>query len=634
MSKGDSMTESFKDILRDENRIILFDGAMGTYLYQKGFFLNINFEQLNITNPDTIREVHEEYIKAGADVIKTNTFGANSFKLEKAGLLDQLADINRAGVKLARECAKKAQTFVAGSVGPIGKLVHPLGPITGTQARSIYEEQIEILIDAGVDIITLETFTDLRELQIAVETVKKISSDVPVIAHLSVTEDGTSILGATPDQLAELAYKLNIDAVGFNCSVGPHHMLKPIEHMKQYKDLVISVHPNAGVPRIIDDRSFYLTTPEYFTEYARRYLLNNVRIVGGCCGIHPEHIKQLKYIVKSVVLGIVAAEEKDQSEISVQGEHPGMEPVPASERSHFAKRLCRGDFVSSVEITPPKGCDPTKVIEAARYLKAHGVDAVNIPDGPRASARMGPQMLAIILEREVKMETIIHYCCRDRNVIGMQSDLLGVAAAGLRNILAITGDPPKLGHYPNATAVFDVDAIGLVRIINKLNHGLDLADNDISNTTKFFVGVGVNPVASNYELELARFFRKVESGADFAVTQPVFDPDRLNKFLDDIHDIDIPVLIGIWPLASYRNAEFLNSEIPEITIPDYILERMKKVTDKEAAKLEGVAIARETLFSLKSRIQGVQVSAPFGRADLAVKVLEGIITPDPEYHTE
>lgn len=625
------MSEAFRQMLSEKDRVILFDGAMGTYLYQKGFFINVNFEQLNLTNPDTIKEIHDEYISAGADIIKTNSFGANRYKLTNAGLQDQLIPINRAAVELARESAKKTDTVVAADVGPIGKLVEPLGQLTTDHAHTIFKEQCAILIEAGVDLITFETFTDLNELEIAVCAAREVKQDIPIIGHLSVTEEGTSILGATPEQLAELAYTLKLDAVGFNCSVGPHHMLKPIQKMEQYKDLIISVHPNAGSPRIIEDRSFYLTTPEYFTEYGRRYILNNVRIIGGCCGIHPEHIKKLKYIIKSTVLGISAVKEEEKTEATVESEPVGLEPVPVAQRSHFAQRLCAGDFVSSVEITPPRGCDPTKVIEAARLLKQHGVDAVNIPDGPRASARMGPQMLAVILEREIGMETIMHYCCRDRNVIGMQSDLLGAAAAGLKNILAITGDPPKLGHYPNATAVFDVDAIGLVKIINKLNHGLDLANNDIYNTTRYFIGVGVNPVATNYELELTRFYRKVEAGAEFAVTQPVFDIDRLHTFLDDIDDISIPIQVGIWPLASYRNAEFLNSEIPEISIPVHILERMKKITDKEEAKLEGVAIARETLDAIKERIHGVQVSAPFGRADLALKVLEGFITPDHDY---
>ena len=339
----------------------------------------------------------------------------------------------------------------------------------------------------------------------------------------------------------------------------------------------------------------------------------------------------MRNTVKSVAKGLVD-NDSNHGSISVEEtkvvEH---EPVPVEQRSHFARRLHEGYFVSSVEITPPRGSSPQKVIDSARFLKENGVDAINIPDGPRASARMGPQMLAVILEHRVGMETIMHYCCRDRNVIGMQSDLLGASAAGLNNILAITGDPPKLGHYPDATAVFDVDSIGLVKIINRLNHGLDLALNDIHVPTRYFIGVGVNPVATNYELEIDRFYKKIEAGAEFAVTQPVFDAERLMRFLDDVSDVNIPIIIGIWPLASYRNAEFLNTEIPEVTIPDYILERMRKVTDKEKAKLEGVAIARETLAQVKPYIQGAQVSAPFGRVDLALKVLKGFITPDPVY---
>ncbi len=623
------MDSSFLDLLKQPDRIIVFDGAMGTYLYQKGIFINVCYEQLNLTSPDMVQEIHEEYIRAGADVITTNTFGANRFKLQQSGIAHQLEDIINSGVAVAKKAAEKSKTFVAGDIGPIGKFIKPLGPINPSDAEAMFTEQIQLFVKNGVDLLVLETFSDIVELELAIKCAQKLT-DIPIVAHLTINEDGTTTLGATPDQLADLAYRTKIAAVGFNCSVGPHLILNGVEKLSKYRDLIISVQPNAGMPRMIENRNMYLTTPEYFSSYSKRYLLNHVRILGGCCGIHPEHIKNLKNTIKSVARGLVEqVETKEQ--VAVSDEPVGRTPIPIAERSHLSKRIQEGYFVSSVEITPPKGCNPQKVIDAARFLKENGVDAVNIPDGPRASARMSPQMLAVILEREVGMETIMHYCCRDRNVIGMQSDLLGAASAGLNNILAITGDPPKLGHYPNATAVFDVDAIGLSRIINRLNHGLDLAGNDIVTPTKFLIGVGVNPVATNYDLEIERLHQKVEAGAEFAITQPVFDPEKLLSFLDDINDIKIPVLVGIWPLASYRNAEFLNSEIPEVHIPKYIMDRMSKVTDKEEAKLEGVAIARETLDQVKDRVHGVQVSAPFGRVDLALKVVEGFITPDPEY---
>lgn len=623
------MKSAFLDMLAKPDKIIIFDGAMGTYLYQKGIFINVCYEQLNVTSPDLICDIHTEYIKAGADVITTNTFGANRYKLQHAGIADQLGDIIISGVRLARKAADKTDTCVAGDIGPLGKFIEPLGPVTRAEARSYFLEQIELFVREKVDLLVFETFNDIEELELAIRCAQEIT-DLPIVAHLTITEDGTTALGVTPDQLADLAYRTKIAAVGFNCSVGPNLILKGVEALSRHDDLVISVQPNAGMPKLIENRNMYLTTPEYFASYAKRYMLHHVRIVGGCCGIHPDHIKNLKNTIKSVARGFV---ERDKSaEPSVKVEEPvGHTPMPRHDRSHLAKRMHEGYFVSSVEITPPKGCNPQKVIESARYLKEHGVDAVNIPDGPRASARMSPQMLAVILEREVGMETIMHYCCRDRNVIGMQSDLLGAAAAGVNNILAITGDPPKLGHYPNATAVFDVDAIGLTRIINRLNHGLDLAGNDIATPTRFLIGVGVNPVATNYELEIERLHQKCEAGAEFAITQPVFDSEKLLSFLDDISDIQIPIMVGIWPLASYRNAEFLNSEIPEVHIPDYIMERMRNVTDKEQAKLEGVAIARETLEQVKPRVHGVQVSAPFGRVDLALKVVDGFIVPDPSY---
>ncbi|MDX9702945.1 MAG: bifunctional homocysteine S-methyltransferase/methylenetetrahydrofolate reductase [Candidatus Auribacterota bacterium] len=623
------MKSSFDEMLHQSDRIIVFDGAMGTYLYQKGVFINVCYEQLNLTGHEMVKEIHAEYIKAGADVITTNTFGANRFKLQQAGIDNQLRDIIVSGVRIAKQAAEDSMVFVAGDIGPIGKFIEPLGQVSRADAESMFREQIELFVQEQVDVIVFETFSDIQELELAIRCAQGLT-DIPIIAHLSINEDGTTALGATPDQLADLAYRTKIAAVGFNCSVGPHLILNGVEKLAKYTDLIISVQPNAGMPKMIENRNMYLTTPEYFASYAKRYMLNHVRIVGGCCGIHPEHIKTLKNTIKSVARGFVERLEP-KSHVVVVEEPVGHTPVPVKERSHLAKRILDGYFVSSVEITPPKGCNPQKVIDAARYLKASGVDAVNIPDGPRASARMSPQMLAVILEREVGMETIMHYCCRDRNVIGMQSDLLGAASAGLNNILAITGDPPKLGHYPNATAVFDVDAIGLVRIINRLNHGLDLAGNDIETPTKFLVGVGVNPVATNYALEIDRLHQKVHAGAEFAITQPVFDIEKLFSFLDDIKDIKIPILIGIWPLASYRNAEFLNSEIPEVSIPKNIMERMSKVSDKEEAKLEGVAIARETLQQVKHRVNGVQVSAPFGRVDIALKVVEGFIDPDPEY---
>jgi len=624
------MNWSFRDFLSNKNHIVVFDGAMGTYLYQKGIYINVCYEHLNLSSPDLIKSIHQEYIHSGVEVIKTNTFGANRFKLSNAGIDHQLEDIIKNGVFIAKNAGEKSGIFVAGDIGPLGKLLYPLGPIAQKDAYYYFKEIIELFVNNGVDLILFETFSDIAELELAVSIVKEVS-DIPVIAQISITEDGSTLLGATPEQLAELSYKYEIDVIGFNCSVGPHHMLEAVQRLRKYSGLTVSVQPNAGMPRVIDNRTIYLTTPEYFASYARRYILNNVRVIGGCCGIHPQHIKELKNSVKAVAYGV--AEDTVSPPVTIHVEEKVIHtPVRTEEKSHFATRLCAGAFVSSIEITAPKGSDPQKVIESAAYLKENGIDAVNIPDGPRASARMSPQMLAVILQYKVGMETIMHYCCRDRNVIGMQSDLLGASAAGLNNILAITGDPPKLGNYPDATAVFDVDSIGLVKIIRGLNQGMDLAGNDIINPTKFLIGVGINPAAVNYNLEIERLHKKFEAGAEFAITQPVFDPEKLIKFLDDIIKIPIPIIVGIWPLASYRNAEFLNSEIPEVTIPDYIMERMRKVADnKESSLMEGVEIARETLQQVKQRVNGVQVSAPFGKVDIALKVVDGFITPDPYY---
>jgi homocysteine S-methyltransferase len=593
--------------------IILVDGAMGTMLYNKGIFINQSFEAVNLSAPHMVKEIHQEYIAAGCEVIETNTFGANYFKLKHYGMENQLLEINKRGAEIAREAAGE-QAYVAGVVGPLGSLLEPLGNITETEAYESFKIQIQGLIAGGVDLLIFETFYDLHELKLLIRATREITT-LPVIAQGTFDEEGKTFLGTSAEAFIQELDKQPVEVVGFNCSVGPAPMLADLEKIISLTSKPVSCIPNAGNPRIVEGRSIYLSTPEYMAEYAKRFIQTGARIVGGCCGTTPAHTAAMKKAIKALF-----PEQKAVQIAMTQSELPPVKLVPAAEKSKFAKKLVNGEFVTSVEITPPKNCNPQKVINDCRVLKERGIDAVNIPDGPRASARLSPMVMAILIERETGLETVLHYCCRDRNIIGMQSDLLGACAAGLRNVLIITGDPPKLGDYPEATAVFDVDAIGLTQIITLLNRGLDIGRNPIGEPTAFFKGVGVNPGAINLEDELTRFAAKIEAGAEFAITQPIYDYHIYEKFLQRIEGFKIPVIAGIWPLVSYKNAEFLKNEVPGTSIPEGVMDRMRQAGTGEAAREEGLKIAAEIVRELRPMIAGVQVSAPFGKVDLALRV--------------
>lgn len=598
------------------NRVILFDGAMGTMLYSRGIYLNQCFDHVNITNPRLVKEIHMGYANAGADVLQTNTFGANGFKLSKHGLKDSLEAINYQGAKLARDVAGE-QLYVAGSIGPLGVKIEPWGKLSREEARDAFREQAEALLNGGVDLFVLETFADLSEIEQAILAVREICN-LPIIAEMTIDESGNSLYGTATETFTHRLDHWGADVIGVNCSVGPPSMMNALEKMVHVTKKPIIVQPNAGNPRVVEERNIYLASPEYFGEFAMRFIKAGAQIVGGCCGTTPEHIKNMEKSVRML------SPRKRNFIIEIPKEvFEEATPVPRAQKSHFAAKLEKGELVTSVEIPPPRGTDPSKVLESARRLKEFGVNAINVPDGPRAMCRMGAQHLCIIIEQRVGIETVLHYCCRDRNLLGMQSDIMGLFAVGLRNILIITGDPPKMGDYPDATAVFDVDSIGLTNVVNRMNHGVDLGGTKLDAPTAFHIGVGVNPGAIDVEHEIRRFKWKVDAGAEFAVTQPVFDPQILLNFLPKIAHLKIPLIAGVWPLVSLRNAEFMNNEVPGCSVPEAYMERMRKAQEisKEEARAEGIRIAQEAVTQLKEHVQGFQVNAPFGNVDYAVKVL-------------
>jgi homocysteine S-methyltransferase len=590
---------------------------MGTLLYAKGVFINRCYDELNISQPEMVGAIHADYVKAGAEVLETNTFGANHYRLLRHGFEARVREINSAGVQLARAAAGPG-VMVAGSVGPLGIRIEPLGKVAREEAQAAFRQQIEVLAAGGVDLILLETFGSIDELHQAVQAAREAAPGLPIVAQVTIDDDGNALDGADPESFGVRLTDFGVDVVGCNCSIGPAAMLDTMERLRRVTPLPLSAQPNAGMPRSVEGRNIYLCSPEYMASYARKFVAAGVSLVGGCCGTTPEHIKAMKSALR--------VGEARSSSFQVTLASPATAPAlkPLEERSKLGRKLAEGEFVTMVEIVPPKGNNPAKELAAAQYLRGVGIDAVNIPDSPRASARMSNQALCTLIERESGIETVLHYTCRDRNVLSIQSDLLGASALGLHNLICITGDPPKLGNYPDATAVFDVDAIGLVNIVSNLNLGVDVGANPIGSATAFVIGVGANPGISDLDEEVRRFEFKCQAGAHFAVTQPVFDMRLLERFLRRIEHCRIPVLAGIWPLTSVRNAEFMRNEL-RVSVPDEILERMAAASStSEHARAEGVLIAREMLLEARAMVQGVQVSAPLGKFTAAVDVIEAL----------
>jgi methionine synthase I (cobalamin-dependent)/5,10-methylenetetrahydrofolate reductase len=613
---------NFRDLLSDQ-RVHVFDGAMGTVLYGRGVFVNVCYDELNLRSPDLIRDIHRDYVKAGAEVLETNTFGANPVKLAHYGLAADTEAINAGAGRLAREAAG-TRAAVLGAIGPLGVRIEPYGEMAVREAEAAFAQQVGGLLEGGVDGFILETFGDVTELGAAVSAIRA-RSDLPIVAQMTIGTDGKTHYGTDPQTFGPRLQAMGVDVIGVNCSVGPAGVLEAVEKLAKVVTLPISAQPNAGLPREVEDRKIYMASPEYMGQYAKWIVEAGARFVGGCCGTTPEHIREIAKFVQSVsprhqpVAGTAVAPLPATA----------LPPVPLAQRSRLAAKVAGGEFITTVEIVPPKGVNPAPMFDQCRQLKAAGVDAVNVPDGPRAQSRMGALLSGVMIQREVGIEAVVHYACRDRNLLGMLSDLLGAAAAGLNNLLIVTGDPPKMGPYPDATAVFDIDAIGLTNLVARLNRGLDPGANPLGGTTRFLIAVGANPTAADRERELRRFAWKVEAGAELAITQPVFDLDQLDRFLKDVEQYHVPVLAGIWPLVSLRNAEFLANEVPGVSVPDAVLDRMRRASaaGKEAALAEGVSIAREMITAVRSRVLGVQVAAPMGRVPVVLEVLEGTLRP-------
>ena len=604
------------DLLKDH--VLVVDGAMGTMFYERGVFINTCYDALNLSEPDLVRKIHREYIEAGAELIQTNTFGANRLKLKQYGLEDSVTDINRKAAELARQEAGET-TYVGGSVGPLGIRIEPFGPTSFDEARELFAEQISGLVQGDVDCIVLETFSDLNQILQALEAIREVC-DLPVIAQMTFGNDGNTLLGTPPEVFGKELHNAGAEIIGVNHSDGPASMLETIERLVKVTDRPIAAQPNAGVPKDVEGRNIYLTTPDYLATYTSWYIQAGAKVVGGCCGTTPAHIKVMKAAVRMhVPAHPTIVDVKDEAG------RPDYEPVPEGKRSELAALLERNEWVVCAELAPSLGPDPSGVLEAASVLKEQGVAAINVPDGPRASSRMSAQATAMLIQKEVGIEAVLHYTCRDRNLLAMQSDLLGLDALGIHNVLIITGDPPRLGDYPDATAVYDVDSIGLTNVAHMLNSGRDIGQKDLGRPTALYNGIGCNPVAINMEEELKRFWYKIDAGACFAVTQPVFDVTQLEVFLELIRKMEgirqVPVIAGIWPLLSLRNAEFMHNEIPGVVVPENVMERMASAPDKESARREGVAIAREVLDAVRPIVQGVQISAPLGIYEQVLQVL-------------
>ncbi len=613
----------FAEILA--SRPLLADGAMGTVLYARGIFINRCYDELNLSDPGLILSVHEEYLQAGAEILETNTFGANRIRLSRYGLAGKMAEINAAGARLARQAVNNlkekqaGEAWVAGSIGPLGVRLEPLGKTGLDEARAAFAEQMQILVDGGVDLLIVETMPALNEARQALEAAHKVAPHLPIVVMVTVDDEITCLDGASPQQAAALLTEWGASAVGVNCSTGPTTVLTAIEAMRPATRLPLAAMPNAGVPRAVEGRNIYLCSPEYMASFARKAVTAGAQIVGGCCGTTPNHIRAMRSAIR-------AMDETAPIEVSgtVTVANPETPPAPIAARSRVGSLLSSGEFLTLVEIVPPRGIDCSKEIEGSSLMAQLGVHAINVYDSPHASARMSAQSLCIQIQQHTGIETVLNYICRDRNIFSIQSDLLGASSIGLHNVLCVTGDPLKLGNYPDATVVFDVDSIGLVNIVHSLNQGLDIGANSIGTSTNFTIGVAANPGAPDLENELRRFAYKVEAGAEYAITQPVFDLNLLERFLERIKDHKIPVIAGIWPLTSLRNAEYMKNDL-RVAMPEEIMLRMAQADSPEAARSEGTKIAQEMLKAVRPYVQGVQVSAPFGLFNVAGEVIASVL---------
>ena len=605
-------------------RIILLDGAMGTEIYARGVFINQAYEALVLSNPAMIREIHRAYVDAGADVLTTNTFGANPMRMKEYGLEEQFAEINKQAVIIARE-ESRGRAWVGASMGPLGQRMAPLGTMSPGDFFQEFKTWAEALLSGEPDLFILETFTDTKELWQAVRAVRSLTQ-LPIIASMAFDESRGNPVKDAAEVLTSIE-QWPVDAIGSNCVSGPRGLLDIVERTASRLHKPLLAMPNAGLPQVVDGRTLYMASPEYMAEFARRFVQKGARVVGGCCGTTPQMIREMRSFIRSVAPMTQIETTVEMLQKETENAVEMQEPTPIVERSEFARKLYSGEFCISVELDPPRGLDPSRSIEGAKFLLHHGIDVINIADGPRAVARMGPLPMAQMVKADSGMEAVTHYCCRDRNLLGMQMDLIGANALGQRNILAVTGDPPKMGSYPDATPVFDIDSIGLITFLQMMNRGLDFAGRPLGGKTEFFVGAGCNPGHIDLDLEVHRFGKKVEAGAEFFFSQPVYDQEMLFAFLERTKAYaHIPFLVGILPLASYKNAEFLHNEVPGMQIPDNIRERMRNAPDRKAQRRVGIEVARETLQAVyqHDRISGVYIYPPFGSYKAVLKVIEVI----------
>ena len=601
--------------------LLVFDGAMGSLLYERGVFVTQNFEQLNVARPDLVRKIHADYVAAGAQVIETNTFGANSFRLDRHGLGGEVRAYNLAGARLAREAAGE-DAYVAGSMGPTGLVSGVTTEALLEQASRTFAEQAAALVEGGADLLILETFRHLEEILIALEAARRAAPNTPILASMTFDTTETVADGSSPEKVAQCLLEWGADALGVNCGDGPQLSLSVAERMRE-AGLPICVQPNAGLPRNVDGRLIYMATPEYFDVFARRMVQAGAQWVGGCCGTTPEHVRWMANSVRMLGGGTVEAPK------SIPAPAPdvwtGQAPTPLAERSPFGKKLAEGKFVVSVEVNPAPGVDPQRALDGAKMLIDAGVDVVNVADGPRAMARMSNLAFCSLLVEKLGIEPLLHVCGRDRNLLGQMSHLLGAHAIGMRNLVVITGDPPKVGDYPEATAVYDLDSIGLLQMASNMNRGIDPSGKPLGGgKTSFVLATGFEPGAADLDREIRRLEQKRAAGADLVMTQPIFEISRLEEMLRRIEHLKMPVLVGVLPLVSFKNAEFLHNEVPGMQIPDEIRERMRRAPGGVEARKEGVRIAREMLFAVKDRVQGAYLMPPLGRFELALEVLDGL----------
>jgi homocysteine S-methyltransferase len=613
------------------------DGAMGTQLYERGVLYSACFEELNLSRPELVAKVHEDYLRAGAQVIETNTFGANAMRLEKYGLQGRVREICEAGVAIARR-ATQGRAYVVGAIGPSGYFLGEASPEDLAKVKGALADQASSLVGAGVDGLIVETMRQTAEVRVAIEAaVAAADGRVPVLASISLDESQRMADGTPAEEIARLMKEWGASVIGANCSDGPMSVFVSMERMAG-AGLPLIAMPNAGLPRRVDDRMVYVTTPEYFGVYARRLFKLDVKLVGGCCGTTPDHVKRIAAAARMVGGGSQDVDAPTRDDLgdgaiatwSAASAAPGpalpfVERTPFAQKSKLAAKLAAGKFATSVEVNPPIGLDPAKAVAAAKLLVAGGIDVINIADGARAQARMSNLAMAVRVQREVGCETMLHVCGRDRNLLATLAHLLGAHDLGLRNLVIVTGDPPKMGDFPDATAVYDLDSIGILKLAARLNVGVDPGGKALGGGTSFLLATGAEPAARNYEREISRLREKKAAGAELVMTQPVYDPGLLERFLDDIAPLELPVLVGILPLASYRNAEFLHNEVPGMQVPEAVRERMRKAGGGEAGRKEGVAIAREMLSAVRSRVQGAYVMPPLERYELALEVVDGFL---------